>query len=241
MITLFGWGPMFDCPSPSPYVMKSEIQLQMLGVDFGRALADLDSVSKRKAPYLRDGDLLVQDSHFIRVHFEDKLGKSLDAGLAPAQQAAGWALERMVEGHLVDVMVIERWQNDKNFFKGPAHFFDGVPEQARDAVIKEARGSVVSLQYAKGIGRHSEAERFHLAARDIDAVARQLADQNYLFGDHPVAADASVGAVLISGATEFFETPLTGLIRRHANLVAYMDRIKARYFARNLWPSFEMA
>ena len=35
MTTLFGWGPMFDCPSPSPFVMKSDIQLQMLGVAAG--------------------------------------------------------------------------------------------------------------------------------------------------------------------------------------------------------------
>ena len=56
MITLFGWGPMFDCPSPSPYVMKSDIQLQMLGVDFDRAIADLDAVPKHKAPYVMDGD-----------------------------------------------------------------------------------------------------------------------------------------------------------------------------------------
>ena len=39
MITLYGWGPLFDCPSPSPYVMKSEIQLQMLGLEFNRAIA----------------------------------------------------------------------------------------------------------------------------------------------------------------------------------------------------------
>ena len=45
MITLYGWGPMFDCPSPSPFVMKADIQLQMLGVDFDRAIADLSLVS----------------------------------------------------------------------------------------------------------------------------------------------------------------------------------------------------
>ncbi|WP_291071973.1 glutathione S-transferase family protein [Hyphomonas sp.] len=241
MITLYGWGPMFDCPSPSPYVMKSEIQLQMLGVSFDRALADLDAVSKHKAPYLRDGDLLIQDSNFIRSHFEKKLGKSLDAGLSDAQRAAGWALERMAEGHLADVMVMERWLKDENFFKGPAHFFDGVPAGMREDVMKQAREGVAATKHGQGIGRHSEAERLDLGARDIEAIARQLADRDYLFGDEPAAADASVSGVLISSATEFFDTPLKDLIRNHANLVAYMDRIRAKYFARNLWPSFEMA
>ena len=80
-----------------------------------------------------------------------------------------------------------------------------------------------------------------LAAWDLEAIASQLAGQDYLFGDHPTAADASVSAVLISAATEFFDTPLSGLVRGHGNLVDYMDRMKARYFAKNLWPVPEMA
>lgn len=104
MTTLYGWGPMFDCPSPSPYVMKTEIQLQMLGVEFDRAFADLESVSKHKAPYVEDDGEIIQDSNFIRAHFEKKFGSSLLDGLSPREQALSWALERMAEGHLGAVM-----------------------------------------------------------------------------------------------------------------------------------------
>ena len=65
--------------------------------------------------------------------------------------------------------------------------------------------------------------------------------QRFLFGEKPTVADASVASVLISCATEFFDTPLTKLVRGHTNLVAYMDRMKGAYFARNLWPVSEMA
>ena len=41
------------------------------------AVADLESVPKRKAPYVRDGEVLFEDSTFIRAHFERKLGKDL--------------------------------------------------------------------------------------------------------------------------------------------------------------------
>ena len=109
MITLYGWGPMFDCPSPSPYVMKTIIQLQMLGVEFDCAMADLETVSKHKAPYVDDGGTLIQDSNFIRSHFEKKLGRSLDAGLSDSEKATGWALERMAEGHLTKCMAAQRW------------------------------------------------------------------------------------------------------------------------------------
>ena len=127
MTTLYGWGPMFDCPSPSPYVMKTDIQLQMLGVTFDRAIADLDSVSKHKAPYVEDEGEIIQDSNFIRAYFEKKLGKSLLDGLTPQQQAQSWAFERMAEGHLTAVMAGERWMIDENFNKGPAMFFMDAP------------------------------------------------------------------------------------------------------------------
>ena len=43
--TLFGWGRMFDLPNPSPYVAKADMQLQLLGIEFDRAMADLDTVT----------------------------------------------------------------------------------------------------------------------------------------------------------------------------------------------------
>ncbi len=241
MITFYGWGPMFDCPSPSPYVMKADMQLQMLGASFDRAYADLESVPKRKAPYIEDGDLLVEDTNFIRAHMEAKLGRSLVDGLDDAQRAASWALERMAEGHLAGIMLMERWLKDANFEKGPALFFSDVPEAARSGVMKQVREGIAAAQYESGLGRHSEAERMQLAAWDLDAVAGQLAGQAFLFGDWPTAADAGVSAVLISCATEYFDTPLTGLVRGHGNLVDYMDRVKTRFFVKNPWPAYEMA
>ena len=52
MTTLFGWGPMFDTRGPSPFVLKADIQMQMLGVGFERANAVLEAVAKHKAPYV---------------------------------------------------------------------------------------------------------------------------------------------------------------------------------------------
>jgi glutathione S-transferase len=241
MITLYGWGPLFDCPSPSNYVMKTDIQLQMLGVDFNRAIADLESVPKHKAPYVMDGDLLVEDSNFIRAHFEKKLGRSLAAGLSDEDSVTSWALERMAEDHLATIMAMERWLKDDNFFKGPAVFFSDVPEPARDGVMKGVREAMAATQQARGMGRHSEAERMQLAAWDLQAIAIQLAGQEYLFGDEPTVADAAVSAVLISCATEFFDTPLTGLVRGHTNLIDYMDRMTTKYLAKSRWPVPEMA
>lgn len=221
--------------------MKSEMQLQMLGVTFNRATADLESVPKKKAPYILDDGLLVEDSNFIRAHVEARTGRSLLDGLDDADRAASWAIERMAEDHLSDMIVMERWLKDANFNKGPALFFADVPESARAGVIQEVRESIAATMHGSGAARHSEDERLQLAAWDLEAIASTLAGKPYLFGDEPTAADASVSAILISCATRYFDTPLSGLVRSHGNLVDYMDRVKDRYFARNLWPEPEFA
>ena len=241
MTTLHGWGPMFGCPSPSPYVMKSDIQLQMLGVEFDRAIADLDSVSKKKAPYVEDEGEIIEDSNFIRAHFEKKLGRSLMDGLTPAQQAQSWAFERMAEGHLNAVMAGERWMIDENFNKGPAVFFMDAPEPMRAQIMKETRDGIRANRYASGIGRHSRDEQLQLAAWDIAAIAAQLGDQRFLFGDEPTVADASVSAVLISSSTQYFDTPLPGIIAEHGKLAGYMRRMSENYLEHQGWPSLVMA
>lgn len=236
MTTLYGFGPHFDLPSPSPYVMKTEIQLQMLGVEFERAFADLDSVSKHKAPYVEDDGSIIQDSNFIRAHFEKKLGKRLDDGLSQSDKAASWALERMVEDHMAKAITMARWLDDDNFNKGPIAFFMAVPEEARKGVTDGVRESIRQSLYDVGFGRHSEEERLQLVERDIAAIAHQLGDKPYLFGDEPSVADAACAAGLASCGTPFFDTPLVGMVAAHATLPAYVKRMTERYFTENNWP-----
>jgi glutathione S-transferase len=235
--TLFGWGPMFGMRGPSPFVLKTDIQLQMLGLRFERAIADLDAVPKRKAPYVRDGEQLIEDSTFIRAHFERKLDRHLDARLTREQRATAWALERMLEDHLYFIAVHERWLEDANFVKGPAQFFDEVPEAQRQAVMDQVRAELRQMLLGQGLGRHSRAERMELAARDIAAVADTLGAKSYLFGAEPSAADAVAFGMLSSCATRFFDSPLPELVERHASLVAYLQRMEERFFSGVSWPS----
>jgi glutathione S-transferase len=236
MTTLYGFGPAFGVPSPSPFVLKCDMQLQMLAVPFERAIADLESVPKHKAPYVEDEGRIIEDSTFIRLHFEQKLGLDLDAGLTPTERGAAWGLERMLEDRLAMIMVHERWLEDANFERGPRQFFLRVPEPAREAACEEVRQRLRAMMVGHGIGRHSRAERMLLAARDISAVAAVLGDKTYLFGDRPSAVDAATFGVLASCAASVFDSPLAGLVCEHANLVSYLDRLEARYFANVTWP-----
>ena len=237
MTTLYGWGPMFGLPSPSPFVLKCDMQLQMLGVSFARAIADLESVAKHKAPYVEDDGRIIEDSTFIRLYFEQKLGVDLDQGLTSAERGAAWAIERMLEDRLNLIMASERWLVDANFEKGPRQFFAGVPEPAQTALCKDVREQLHTMMVRHGIGRHSREERMLLAERDISAVAAVLGDNAYLFGDKPSAVDATAFGILGACATPFFETPLSGLVHEHANLVDFLNRIERRFFSEISWPA----
>ena len=237
MTTLYGWGPMFGLPSPSPFVLKCDMQLQMLGVPFTRAIADLETVPKHKAPYVEDEGRVIEDSTFIRLYFEQKLGLDLDQGLTPAERGAAWGIERMLEDRLNLIMTSERWLVDANFEKGPRQFFAAVPEPAQSALCKELREQLHAMMVKHGIGRYSREERLLLAERDISAVAAVLGDKAYLFGDKPSAVDATAFGILGSCATPFFDTPLSGLVHEHANLVDLLDRIERRFFGELRWPA----
>ena len=236
-ITLHGWGRLFGCPSPSPFVMKADIQMQMLGLEFQRATADLESVDKHKAPYVWDDGTLVQDSTFIRQHFEAKLGLNLDEGLGAEQRGAARALECMREAHLCPIMASERWLIPDNFERGPKIFFMRVPEAAREGVIKSVLADVAKSAYGSGVMRFTRSERMTLAALDIAAVASMLGNKSFVFGARPTAVDAIAFGALEAGATRFFESELPDLVTAHPTLVTYLERMRERYFATDRWPA----
>jgi glutathione S-transferase len=235
--TLYGWGPMFNLPGPSPFVLKTDIQLQMLGVSFERAIADLESVKKHKAPYVKDGEQTIEDSTFIRSHFETKLGRSLDASLSSEERAVAWAVERLLEDRLSFIMAQERWLEADNFNRGPAKFFAAVPQAMRGQVCEQVLGELRSMLVRHGIGRHTRAERMELAGRDIAAVAALLGNKPFVCGEVPTAVDAATFGVLASCGTRFFDSPLPDLVDAHPMLRPYLKRMEARFFTQVSWPS----
>jgi len=228
---------MFDLPSPSPYVAKADMLLQMLGIEFDRAVADLDSVSKHKAPYVRDGDTIIEDSSFIRDYFERKTGRDLDAGLNPVQRATARALGGMLESRLAQIMACERWLIDENFDRGPRLFFAAVPEPMRETVVAQVREDFRKTMHGAGFARFTRAEQMQIAAADIAAVAALLGDQSWLFGANASAADAVAYGVLSACSTRFFDSELADLIAAQPNLAAYLGRIEQAYFTPDHWPA----
>ena len=230
MITLYSFGSNFGLPDPSPFVMKTEVQLKMSGQAYRSQVGGRDDAPKGKLPYIDDHGVVVADSVFIRDYLEKTYGVDLDDGLDADQRALAWAVERMIEDHLYWIMVHARWADDDNFSRGPAHFFDTAPEAVREAIKSQARAQVIANLHGQGIGRHSIEEITDLAERSFAALSRILGDKPYLTGERPCGADASLFGLLAGVMTPLFETPVREAALAHANLIAYRDRMMGRYY-----------
>lgn len=235
MITLYGFGPGFGLPEISPYVTKTEVQLKMAGLAYIKQQAMPDTSPKGRLPYIDDGDERVADSTFIRQHLERKHGLDLDAALDERQRAEAWAIERMIENHFTWAVTYTRWMMPENFAKGPAHFFDGAPENIRDALREDVRSRVAENMRIAGLAPHTPEEITELGARSLSALSMLLGWKPYLMGERPSGVDATAFAALAGLLTPFFDSPLRQHALEFSNLVAYVDRMMARYYPEHAW------
>lgn len=230
MITVYAFGPNFGLPQSSPFVMKAEVLLRMADLPYRTDVKGFFKAPKGKLPYIDDDGEIVADSTFIRLHIEKKYGFDFDKGLSPAERGVAWAFEKLCEEHLYWLIVHARWMDDANFAAGPRDFFAFAPAPLRPIVERMVRRQVRRDLHAQGLGRHTDAERTELAARDLAAISDFLADKPCLMGEQPCGADASVFAMVASCFPTCFATPVRSAAESHPNLVAYRDRLMGQYF-----------
>ncbi len=231
MITLYTFGPYFGLPDGSPFVTKAMLLLKLAGLGYVENRDGYRKAPKGKLPYIDDDGEKIANSTFIRLHIEKKYGLNFDAGLSDEQKAIGWALEKLCEDHLYWFIVADRWLDDENFARGPAHFFDAAPAPIRPLIAAFIRRKVRASALAQGLYRHSPEEKRELARRGLSAVATLLGEKPFLFGDKPSGADATLGAFAMGLLCPLFDSRCGDEARRLPNLVAYGERIRTRFFA----------
>lgn len=235
MITLHGAGAGFGLPEISPFVTKTEVQLKMAGLAYRKQASRPMASPKGQIPFIEDNAETIADSSFIRAHIERKHGGDFDEGLDLAQRAQAWAIERMLEHHIYFAMVGARWVDAENFAKGPARFFDDLPDVQREGVRNAVREQVAHNYLLSGLGRHSPEEALELAGRSLMALSLLLADKPYLMGERPCGADATAFAMLAGIMTPYFESSLRRRLLQFGNLTAYVNRMMARFYPEHEW------
>ena len=235
MIVLYGFGPGFGLPEISPFVTKTEVQLKMAGLAYRKERAMPPASPKGQLPFIVDDGQQIADSTFIRAHIERKYGFDFDAGLSREARAQAWAFERMIEHHVYWALVGARWVDPDNFARGPAHFFDGAPEDRRERLREDAQFRVAENYLLSGLGRHAPGDDVDLALRSIFALSVQLGDRPYLLGEVPCGTDATAFGALAGILTPFFDSRLRDRAEEFQNLVAYVDRMMLQYYPEFAW------
>jgi glutathione S-transferase len=236
MIKLYKYGPAFGLPDASPFVMKLETYLRLTGQKYETVTGDVRKAPRTQLPFVDVDGKIIPDSTAIVDHLEAARPEKLDARLTAGQRAVGLAFKSMLEEHLYFGIVFLRWATDDGWAVFGPSLREmlgkmGVPSFMCGFVSNRARKQVTGRVRAQGIGRAPRDEVVGSSVRIVDALAEQMGEGPYFWGSEPTTYDATVYAFVAGVLCPAFDNEL----RKHAatkkNLVAYADRIKAKYWS----------
>lgn len=222
------WG----LPSISPFCLKLDLYLRIVDVPF-RTVVDGTPFRgpKGKLPWAEHDGKKIADSGFVIEYVERTFGRDANAGLSAAERAVAHALRRLIEENLYWAMVYDRWVVEENWQIFRDVVLGEVPSLVRPIIAPIARRGVRGQLKGHGIGLHSQEEIHAIGCRDIAAIADFLGDKPFIMGEKPTEVDAVAYGLL----PNIMNVPLTSPIKdaglQRANLVAWVERVRARYFA----------
>ena len=114
-VTLHKYNAAWGLPDLSPFCIKVETYLRMIGVPFEPVVTDSRKAPKKKLPFVTDGDSVIDDSRDIIAHFEAKVAEPLDAGLGDRDRATSVAFRALLEAEAYFYAVHLRWQLDSGW------------------------------------------------------------------------------------------------------------------------------
>lgn len=232
MIRLFQFPPLWGLPSGSPFCAKVETYLRMVGLPYETVNdADVRKAPKHKFPVMQDDSRRVADSGFIVDYLKVTYGDPLDARMSRADKGVALAMRRLMEEHLYWCLLYVRWQMDAHWPAMREAFFSFLPALLRSTVANMARKQVLAELDGHGMGRHTPEEVYALAREDLDALSAFLGGKPFFMGASPTSLDACGYAFLSNVLWAPPETPIQQHAHTLANLRAYCERMKERYYA----------
>ncbi|MEO0667832.1 MAG: glutathione S-transferase family protein [Pseudomonadota bacterium] len=225
MLTLITYTPAFGQPSASPFCVKAMYLLNMAGVPWQRH--DTNDPRKwphAKLPAIQSDTEMIGDSDNIRAYLEEQ-GADFDPGLSEVQRATSRAFIRMVEEHMYFHILLDRWGDDAVWPSVRDTYFASIPKWLRPLVTGRIRKIVLQGMQSQGLGRLTAGERLDRIEPDLQAIATHLWQGQFLFGDTPTAADASVAAMLGAMAGTPGGTALSRRMKEDLILSRYVARV----------------
>jgi glutathione S-transferase len=229
-IKLFQFPRMFGIPNVSPFCCKLETWLRIAQIPYVVVdTCDPRAGPKRKLPFIEDAGVRIADTTLIVDHLVRTRGVDPDARLNASQRAISLLVQRTLEEHYAFVLAYTHLLRDEGWQHTRSRF-DSVPAIVRPLVGRMVRGRVKKMLWAQGILRHSHEDIAESARRDWSAVLTVMCDGPFFFGDEPSGIDAIVFGALATSVLTPIESPIRGFLRSQPALVAYVDRMRGRFF-----------
>jgi glutathione S-transferase len=223
-------GRAWGTPHMSPFCSKLETYLRITETPHQLKAAAMQRAPKGKIPYVSIDGQLMGDSQLIIEKLERTVPRPLDSKLSTRDRAIGHAVRRMLEEGTYFTSVYLRWVTDEGFAAVRPELAKIFPAPLR-MLLPLIRKKVKKATVAQGTGRHSQQEICALAVADWQACADILGDKPYLLGDEPHICDATLYAFL-EGILRFpLESEVKVAVAKMPTLVAYRDRMRARWWA----------
>jgi glutathione S-transferase len=220
------WGS----PNLSPFCAKLECYLRMAEIPYRPEPMSRGQAPKGKVPYVVLDGTLIGDSHLIIEELERRLvaeGKpALDDGLSARDHAIARVVRRTLEEGFYFITMYVRWRTDDGYAAMRGEFKKFVPGFVLPLVRRDIRKKL----RAQGTGRHSFDEVMAMGCADLDSVADLLGAGPFLLGDRPRTVDCTLFAFIDNAMSFPIDSPIKQRARSHANLVAYRDRIRERWW-----------
>ena len=165
-------------------------------------------------------------------YLKDKYGDKLDSHLSESEKAVGLAFQRMVEENVYwSGVIYARWRNNEVFSVYLPSFVPPGQEPAPEFL--EAMGAyrekIWGAAGGHGMGLRTGDDVLDNLKADLDALSAFLADKPFFMGTEPTSYDATVYSTFRHIADVPWDWAGRDYARSKANLVAYAERMKARY------------
>jgi glutathione S-transferase len=220
------WGT----PNLSPFCVKLETYLRMAEIPYKLAPMSRSQAPKGKIPYVQIDGKFMGDSHLIIQELERRLaseGKpTVDSGLSARDVAIARFARRALEEGFYFIGLYTRWRVDEGYAATRDEFKKFVP----GFVLPLVRRDILKKLHHQGTGRHTLEEVTAMGAADLEATAELLGDRPFLLGDRPRTVDCTVYAFLEAILGFPINSGLKQHASSHANLVAYRQRFRERWW-----------
>jgi glutathione S-transferase len=242
MIKLYAAAPAWDVPNVSPFVLKVDCYLRMVGLPYElvsfQSPEEVAQLPKGKIPYIEDQGQKIADSGFILEYLQTTYGDQLgEQHLSPRELAVALGLRRLMEEHLYWVICYARYMEDTIWEQYKHILFyvlfgrSGHSPSEVETVTAQARERYRSYLHGHGLGRHTKEEIYALGKADVTALSAYLEDRLYFLGEAPTSLDATAYGFLANILYVGYESPLKGHARSLTNLRAYCERMRQQYYS----------